>query len=343
LPIYIMLGWPVINISHLSEERLQEYEASNKSPLFAHLSTTLEGLFSIRLYNVQDRFDTYNRTLIDADHKALYSLLSVKAFMALYLDIIACLFIYLAALFVVLFNLNGATTGLALTNAMQLVLFVQWLVRMVGELHSSMNSVLLVTSFAKSIPREFRDKDPTKIKPPPQWPQRGEIDFKNVTLRYHQYGVAVLKSVSFHIYEGEKIAIVGRSGSGKTTLLMSLLRMTQPVEGDILIDDVDTNSVDLKTLRSKMAIIPQQPVLFSGTIRSNLDPFGHCTDGQIWEALKAVHLGEKIKEMPAQLDTTVTENGKTFSSAERQLFSIARAVLIQTKIVVIDGRFTLGI
>jgi hypothetical protein len=127
------------------------------------LSSSLEGLFSLRLYGVQNRFDSYNITLIDADHKALYSLLlgkqiinsiQVKALLALYLDIIACIFIYIASLFVVLFRVSGSMTGLAIANAIQMILFVQWLVRMFGELHSSMSSVSAVAYFSKSIPKE---------------------------------------------------------------------------------------------------------------------------------------------------------------------------------------------
>ena len=140
---------------------------------------------------------------------------------------------------------------------------------------------------------------------------------------------------------GEKVAIVGRSGSGKTSLLNALLRIAEPVEGEMWIDGLNTTTIELQCLRSKLAVIPQQPVLFSGTIRSNLDPFGNCPDEKIWEALRAVHLGEKIYEMPARLETPVTENGKTFSIAERQLFCIARAVLIDTKIVVFDGIYFL--
>ncbi|RKO83159.1 multidrug resistance-associated protein 5-like protein, partial [Blyttiomyces helicus] len=162
------------------------------------------------------------------------------------------------------------------------------------------------------------------------------VEFKNVTLRYHRYGVAVLKSVSFNILPGEKIAIVGRSGSGKTTLLVSLLRIAEPAEGDIMIDGVDIGSIGLADLRSRIAIIPQEPVMLSGTIRSNLDPFGSVPDEELWKALRAVHLGEKIEEMPTKLDTPILENGKMFTLAERQLFCIARAIIIKTKVVVFD-------
>ncbi|KAI8929067.1 hypothetical protein BC831DRAFT_547895 [Entophlyctis helioformis] len=366
LPVYIGLCVLAVRSCLSVQRKFHQLEASNKSPMFAHLSTTLEGLFSIRLYNVQARFDTFNRTLIDADHKALYSLLLVKTLMALGVDLVSSLFIYMTALFVVLFDTSPSVTGLAVSNALQLLLFVPWFVKMSLELHSSVSSVSSVIYFGEHVPREDRwrdqnraavrrsdgsasgsasrgDSDPGGKKGgagkdaiDPQWPSRGEVEFRNITLRYHRYGVAVLKSVSFHIQPKEKIAIVGRSGSGKTTVLMSLLRIAEPADGQILIDGVDTAGLDLSDLRSRIAVIPQEPVMLTGTIRSNLDPFGSCGDDEIWRALKAVHLADKIREMPLQLETPIHENGKTFNLSERQLFCIARAIMIKTTIVVLD-------
>ena len=160
-----------------------------------------------------------------------------------------------------------------------------------------------------------------------------------------------MKSVSFHIRPREKIAIVGRSGSGKTSILMTLMRIMEPSEGQILIDGIDISSISLTNLRSRLAIIPQEPVMLTGTIRSNLDPFGNSSDQAIWSALNAVHLGEKILEMPGKLETAITgivvfifivdivENGRMFNISERQLFCIARAILIKSSIVVYDGKF----
>ncbi|KAJ8327311.1 hypothetical protein, variant [Batrachochytrium dendrobatidis JEL423] len=335
LPIYFVLGWFTIRTCLSVQRKFQLLEASNKSPMFAHLSMTLEGLFSIRLYNVQERFDLFNRTLIDADHKALYSVLLVRTLMALCIDLISSVFIYITALFVILFPVSPSKTGLAISNALQLLIFVPWFIKMTFEFHSSVGSVSSVIYFGEHVPREERSKQ-TWTKPDPTWPMNGEIEFKNITLRYHRYGVAVLKSVSFHILPKEKIAIVGRSGSGKTTLLMSLLRIAEPAEGQMIIDGIDTSNLSLSDLRSRIAVIPQEPVMLTGTIRSNLDPFQQCTDEEIWKALKNVHLGDKIQEMPAKLDTPIIENGKTFNLSERQLFCIARAILIKTSIVVFD-------
>ncbi|KAJ3130188.1 Canalicular multispecific organic anion transporter 2 [Nowakowskiella sp. JEL0407] len=315
LPVYFIPAYFLIRRTWLAEEKLKRLEGMNKAPMFSHLSATLEGLFSIRLYHAEARFDAFNRSLIDADHKALYSLM--------------------LALFVVLFNVSPSHTGLALTNAQQLLLFVQWLVRMAWDVHSSMSSVSAVVQFSQHIPHEALDIVKAN-RPPPEWPQSGNIEFKNVVLRYNRYGVAVLKSVSFRIHSGEKIGIIGRSGSGKTTLLVALLRIVELTNGEILIDGINTGSIGLQDLRSRIAVIPQEPVLLSGTIRSNLDPHGDRVDEEIWKALKDARLNDKIKEMPMQLDTLVVENGKSFTQGERQLFCIARAILLKTSIVVLD-------
>ncbi|KAI8611745.1 P-loop containing nucleoside triphosphate hydrolase protein [Chytriomyces sp. MP71] len=336
LPIIFGLGFWIIRLCHDAETKLVTLEgvifmssyvsldninidylaASNKAPMFSHLSTTLEGLFSIRLYQAQDSFDTFNRGLIDADHKALYSLNCVKTVQAMYLDFIAALTIYFAALFVVVkTDIPAPLAGLAVANAV--------------------TSVGAVVHFSNQMPMEAVRHVPSNRKRP-YWPENGAVEFKNVTLRYQSYGVAILKSVSFRIGAGEKIGVVGRSGSGKSTLLVALLRITEYTDGDILIDGVDIKTLGVADLRSRIAVIPQDPVLLTGTIRSNLDPFNKRQDTEIWDALRSVHLAQKIEEFPLKLETPIVENGRSFSLAERQLFCIARAILLKTKIVVFD-------
>ncbi|KAJ3235760.1 hypothetical protein HDU81_000178 [Chytriomyces hyalinus] len=336
LPITIGLGFWIIRLCHDAEKRLATLEASNKTPMFLHLSTTLEGLFSIRLYQAQDTFDTFNRGLIDADHKALYSLNVVKTVQAMYLDFIASLAIYFAALFVVVKpDISAPFAGLAIANIHQMLLFVQWLARLVSNVHQAVTSVGTVVNFTNNVPCEAVRHVPSNRRRP-FWPECGAIEFRQVTLRYHSYGVAILKSVSFRIAAGEKIGVVGRSGSGKSTLLVALLRITEYTDGDILIDGVDIKTLGVADLRSRIAVIPQDPVLLTGTIRSNLDPFNRLQDEEIWSALRSVHLGQKIEEFPLKLETPIVENGRSFSLAERQLFCIARAILLKTKIVVFD-------
>ncbi|KAJ3328463.1 hypothetical protein HDU76_009907 [Blyttiomyces sp. JEL0837] len=342
IPFFVVAVYFLVRKCSDAESRLRTLEASNKSPMFAHLSTTLEGLFSIRLYCAQDRFDAFNRSLIDADHKALYSLHVVKTVQALYLDLLSCFLVFFTALLLaILSNTKPWNAGIALVNVLELPLFLNLMIRTGGDVHFAMSSIGSVHGFIENAPSE-----PVRLSKEKgfssEWPPNGAIEFKQVILRYHRYGVAILKSVSFRIHGGEKIGIVGRSGSGKTSILNALLRITEHTEGEILIDDVNTRTLSLGNLRGRIAVIPQEPVLLSGTVRENLDPFGLRTDEEIWLALKDVHLGTKIEEMPLQLESTIVENGRKFELAERQLFCIARAILLRTKIVIFDEPVTAG-
>ncbi|KAG0056100.1 hypothetical protein BGZ83_006361 [Gryganskiella cystojenkinii] len=338
--VLLAFVWLLLRASNFTDERLKAMEAMTKGPIFAHMAATLDGLFSIRVYGAEERFDNFNLTKIDDNHKALFAMMQVRAWLALYLDLVSSVFVLATAMFVVHFAHNGtldaSQAGLALTNALQLLIFGQWSVRMAGEVKSTKESVCQLELYGMNIPAEAPDHIPEN-QPPVDWPSQGEIEFKKVVLRYQNYGVAVLKKVSFIVRPSEKIGVVGKMGSGKTTLLISLLRVVEAAEGKILIDNVDVREIGLQDLRSKIAIIPQEPVLFVGTIRSNLDPFHRRTDQEIWAALDAAHLSENIKaNMPAKLETPIIENGRNFSLGQRQLFCIARAILFQSRILVLD-------
>ncbi|KAK9727436.1 Multidrug resistance-associated protein 5, partial [Basidiobolus ranarum] len=326
--------------SRVAEENLKMLEAYSKPQLFAHLSATLEGLSSIRVYKLQTRFDSFNLLKIDVSSKALYARSIVKAWLSLYIDFIASLFIYIVSLLILLVHrdrgaIEESKVGLVLTNALQLLVFGQWTVQALRDAHGAMSNVKQLVEFTEDIPSEaalmYND-----VKPPENWPTDGEIEYQNVVLRYNRYGVAVLKNVSFKIHAKEKVGIVGRTGSGKSTLLVSLLRIVEAAEGKILVDGLDISSIGLHDLRNQIDVIPQEPVLFIGTIRSNLDPFDRCSENEIWTALEAVHMSEKIKSMPLKLDEVVVENGRNFSLGQRQLLCIARAIVTKCKILLLD-------
>jgi ABC-type multidrug transport system fused ATPase/permease subunit len=196
------------------------------------------------------------------------------------------------------------TCGLVLSNVLQLLVFLQWTVRMAGEVREKLTSIRQVTYYGSAVKLEA----PPIIdnhRPPKDWPSEGNISFKNVVLKYHESGVSVLKNVSINIKSKEKIGIVGRTGSGKSTLLIALLRIVELTEGEIVIDDFDSAKFGLKDLRSRIAVIPQEPILFVGTIRENIDLFSKNTDEEIWKALDSVHLGKFIRKLDLKLDSLV--------------------------------------
>nr|KAJ3415436.1 Multidrug resistance-associated protein 1 [Polyrhizophydium stewartii] len=333
----VVIAYLLVRVSNPADLKTKSLEAITKPPIYAHLTATLEGLFSVRAYHAQDRFDAMNLARVDTNHEAMFAMQCVKSFQALYLDILSSLFIYLSSLLLVINRDTpgiDSVAGLALSNALQMLVFVQWTVRMWGEVETQISSVGQLVYYGNVKP-EAPFEIPEK-KPPATWPTEGRIRFDNIVLRYQKFGVAVLKNVSCTIYPTEKIGIVGRTGSGKSTLLVSLLRIVESAEGKITIDDLDVGEIGLHDLRNKVAIIPQEPVMFVGTLRSNLDPFNRSTDEEIWKALDAVQLGEKVRNMPNKLETAVTENGKSVSQGQRQLICIARAILSKAKILVLD-------
>ncbi|XP_054308476.2 ATP-binding cassette sub-family C member 11 isoform X3 [Pongo pygmaeus] len=171
---------------------------------------------------------------------------------------------------------------------------------------------------------------------PQGWPQHGEITFQDYHMKYRDNTPTVLHGINLTIRGHEVVGIVGRTGSGKSSLGMALFRLVEPMAGRILIDGVDICSIGLEDLRSKLSVIPQDPVLLSGTIRFNLDPFDRHTDQQIWDALERTFLTKAISKFPKKLHTDVVVNGGNFSVGERQLLCIARAVLRNSKIILID-------
>jgi ABC-type multidrug transport system fused ATPase/permease subunit len=236
----VFLGAILISVTQKADFATKSLEATTKPPIFSHLTSTLEGLFSIRAYHAQARFDAMNLVKLDDNHGNLFAMQCVKSLQALYLDILSSVVIYMSALLLI-FARNqdqiDSIAGLALSNALQMLVFVQWTVRQWGEVETQMASVRQLVYYGKT-PPEAPFEIPEN-KPPPSWPKEGLIRFKNIELKYQKNGVSVLKNINCTIHPQEKIGIVGRTGSGKSTLLVSLLRIVESCDGMITIDDVD--------------------------------------------------------------------------------------------------------
>jgi len=230
-----------------------------------------------------------------------------------------------------------AIVGLGLVYSLQITGLLQWTVRTGVETENNMTAVERLEHYANNIPKE-EDAVVTKnyCEVPEEWPQNGGIVIKNAFMRYRPELPLVLKGLDLEIKPREKIGIVGRTGSGKSSLIIALFRIVNIEKGSIFVDGKDISTVSLHKLRSKLALIPQDPVLFSGTIRRNLDPFEEHDDDAVWEALRMVEMNAFVETLEGKLNYSVNEGGDNLSAGQRQLLCVGRALLRDAKIIVMD-------
>ena len=307
-----------------------------KSPIFSHFGETLAGLTVVRAYKATDQFITTSDDNVDNNMRFQLVMMTAGRWMGFQLNFSATMIVGIVALSVTLYpdSVDAGTTGLALTYAMMCTRTLGMIIRSFTELELQMNSIERVKYYIDiehEAPFDKPDTDPGL-----QWPATAAVSFTDVSARYRPGLPLVVKGLSFDVAAGEKVGVVGRTGAGKSSLMMLLFRILELDSGRIEIGGVDIATLGLRRLRQAIAMLPQDPTLFIGSVRANLDPFGEVDDREILEALRRAQMEDVVKALPNGLDSEVGEGGSAFSVGQRQLLCLARAVLRNSQLLVMD-------
>ncbi|KAI6165735.1 ABC transporter [Pisolithus thermaeus] len=338
-----------------SARELKRIDAILRGSLYAHFSETLSGLTTIRAYGEIDRFKKENHELVDIENRAYWLTVTNQRWLGIRLDLLGVTLTFAVALLAVgtRFSISPGQTGVVLSYVLGVQQSFGWAVRQFADVENNMNSVERIVHYADEVDQEApHDVDNASV--PENWPSEGRIVMNDVVMRYRPELPPVLKGLNMTIVPHEKIGVVGRTGAGKSSVMTALFRIVELSSGSIEIDGVNIAAVGLSRLRKSLSIIPQDAFLFSGTLRTNLDPFGLHDDARLWDALRRAYLVESSRELqsnttqveqsndtPAHgtrftLDSPIDEDGSNLSIGQRSLVSLARALVNDTKILILD-------
>lgn len=323
-----------------TSRELKRIDAVSKSPVFTWFQESLGGLSSIRAYGQAARFTDAFEARVDRNQMCYFPAMTVNRWLAVRIELIGALVVVFSSSVSVLLattaggRMSAGLLGLMLSQVLSTTQTLNWAVRSASDVEQNIVSVERILSYS-----ELETEAPYELpetRPPPSWPGTGEIVFHNYSTRYRRELEPVLRNLSFRIAPGERIGVVGRTGAGKSSLTLALFRILEPITGYISIDGANTSSLGLRELRSALAIIPQDPQLWQGTLRQNLDPLEQHTDAELVNVLNHARLGSLLDASAERLDMAVAEGGTNFSAGQRQLICIARALVRRTKILVLD-------
>ncbi|XP_076227008.1 multidrug-Resistance like Protein 1 isoform X3 [Nomia melanderi] len=319
-----------------SSRQLKRLESVSRSPIYSHFSESVSGAQIIRAFGVQDRFIHESESRVDFNQVCYYPSIIANRWLAVRLEMVGNLIIFFSALFAVLQrdSMESGMVGLSVGYALQVTQTLNWLVRMTSDVETNIVAVERIKEYTET-PQEAPWKNPNYALSK-EWPIQGRVEFKDYKVRYREGLDLVLRGLSFSVNGGEKVGIVGRTGAGKSSLTLALFRIIEAAGGQISIDDIDIAKLGLHDLRSRLTIIPQDPILFSGTLRMNLDPFNQHSDDEVWRALEHAHLKSFVENLASGLLHEVTEGGENLSIGQRQLICLARALLRKTKVLILD-------
>ncbi|KAI8822919.1 P-loop containing nucleoside triphosphate hydrolase protein [Fimicolochytrium jonesii] len=347
---FIALAFYFLRTAYIETSRqIKRIEAVTRSPVYSSFPSTIEGLSTVRAFSAERQFEDRFVNLQNDNTSKYFMFLSCARWLGFRLDVGSALFLAVIAFAAVglrdSMGLRPGLIGLLLSYVLQLTGLLQWCVRQSAEVENYMVSVERVLEYT-DLPPEETEEDikrsravhaATNGQPPESWPSGGEVKLSGMSLTYPGTAKPVLRGITKTIPAGTKVGIVGRTGAGKSSFLQALFRIVNPTpEGCVVIDGIKTSDVCLQDLRSRISIIPQEPFCFKGNLRFNVDPFGTVPDDVIWKVLGVVELKDRVANGPGKLDAEVAENGGNWSVGERQLICLARAILRNTKLIVMD-------
>ncbi|XP_017570960.1 multidrug resistance-associated protein 1-like [Pygocentrus nattereri] len=316
--------------------QLRRLESVSRSPIYTHFNETVQGASVIRAFGEQPRFILQANSRVDHNQTSYFPRFVATRWLAVNLEFLGNLLVLAAAILSVMgrATLSPGIVGLAMSHSLQVTGILSWIVRAWTDVENNIVSVERVKEYAdtpKEAPWTLENRSL-----PSAWPQTGTIEFQEYGLQYRKGLDWALKEITLSVREREKVGIVGRTGAGKSSLALGIFRILEAAKGQIYIDRVDIAEIGLQDLRSRITIIPQDPVLFSGSLRMNLDPFDGYSDEEVWRALELAHLKNFVSGLPDKLNHECSEGGENLSLGQRQLVCLARALLRKTKILVLD-------
>ncbi|XP_022702909.1 multidrug resistance-associated protein 1-like isoform X1 [Varroa jacobsoni] len=337
IPIFLCILAPLLVLFLMiqqfymaSSRQVKRLNAITKSPVLNSFSESIAGTVSIRAYSMEGSFTARNMQLLDNNQNCMFHEYNGYRWLAIRLNIIGQLMDTAVCCILVFFSVKAELGALILSYALEASMALTWVTRLGAQVENSLVSAERVLEYGKTKPEA--DWVVKQEQVDPSWPSRGEVRFENYSTRYRENLAPVLRGINLEINAGQRIGIVGRTGAGKSSLTLALLRIMEATEGRICIDGVDIAKLGLHTLRSRVAVIPQDPVLFKGPLRDNVDPENKYSDEQIWTALEKAHLKTKDKPISYQVE----EGGANLSVGERQLVCLARALLRQSNLIILD-------
>ncbi|KAM7393766.1 hypothetical protein PAMP_020615 [Pampus punctatissimus] len=316
--------------------QLRRLEAVSRSPIYTHFNETVQGASVIRAFGEQSRFIVQANDRVDFNQTSYFPRFVATRWLAVNLEFVGNGVVLAAGILSVMGRntLSPGIVGLAVSHSLQVTGILSWIVRSWTDVENNIVSVERVNEYAETEKEASWSIEGSSL--PQAWPQRGTIEFQDYGLQYRKGLELALKGITLNINERERVGIVGRTGAGKSSLALGIFRVLEAAKGKIFIDGVNIADIGLHDLRSRITIIPQDPVLFSGTLRMNLDPFDTYTDEEVWSSLELAHLKNFVSNLPDKLNHECSEGGENLSLGQRQLVCLARALLRKTKILVLD-------